>query len=366
MSLSPDTPKSKSKSIKYTRVDTESNQDNDTGNKSTSNRFLTISKSFSPRPSRTPSYSNRKNKQKSPSPSPQAHARKSIAIIPKSKTRRPSIHNLHDDRSSSIANSKLLPANNNTQNQSIIKMTRHESTSDDNNNHNHSKTPSQSEDDIEEEEDSKVELTPLPTNRRSKPNGNRNTVHRGSIYNFQANEQILKQELVQDMLERLKIALTFLLHDLSPLWNDDENEDGDGKDEEYENDISSIYAKGTLSSGNLVHNNKKDKKMKKQWSGHSNFSQYSSNNPNKTTRANFNFQKRCTEYTENDQIFGSFKKNKQRLDSLFEHKYVGQWRNMYKLWCKWLDYAQMLQSNGMINIGDLHDEIEKNQQILEV
>ena len=372
MSLSVDTPKSKSKSPKYTRIDTDShNNVNDKSKSPQSRRFLAISKSISPRPSK--SKSNKNGRKKGKSPSPQAsHARKSIALNNNvNKSHRSHSSNSTHDVNENVINdeSSLLTDNNNTSNHNdtASNITSQPDTDTD--------TQSHIEEDIEDESESETEtetksdeMTPIPItaiNSSTKRSSSNKQRHKGSIYNFQANEQILKQELVQDMLERLKIALTFLLHDNSPLWNEDEKDD-----DNYipnEDDISSIYAKGTLSTGNLIH-----KPMKKQWSGRSvhsiksNHSNHNNNN-NRTTRYNLNFQKRCTEYTMSAAADPrSFKRNHQKLNSLYDDKYIEEWRKLYKLWSKWLDYADLLQQGHTIDNTDLHTEMLQNQQILEV
>ena len=226
------------------------------------------------------------------------------------------------------------------------------------------------EDKTEDESDTDSdELTPLPMNTRSSNRTSSTQKHKGSIYNFQANEQILKQELVQDMLERLKIALTFLLHDNSPLWN--EHDEFEMKEDNNNNLVSSIYAKGTLSTGNMIHHNdiyKKKKSIKRQWSGRSinSIKSNTSSNANRTNRANLNFQKRCTEYTESIAMYGSFKRNHQKLNSLYDDKYIIEWSRIYKLWCQWLEYVDLLQQGQSIDHIDLHDELVQNQRVLEV
>ena len=62
----------------------------------------------------------------------------------------------------------------------------------------------------------------------------------------------------------------------------------------------------------------------------------------------------------------SFKRNHQKLNSLYDDKYIEEWRKLYKLWSKWLDYADLLQQGHNIDNTDLHTEMLQNQQILEV
>ena len=101
-------------------------------------------------------------------------------------------------------------------------------------------TPSgfHSDSDLSEEDD-----TPESTARLQPP-------RHGSIYNFEHNETILKQDLVEKMIERLKIGITFLLHDLSPLWNElDEIKEEDFDDDLEKLDrchLQSIYPKGNV------------------------------------------------------------------------------------------------------------------------
>eukprot|EP01084_Bolivina_argentea_P028082 52227_1 len=61
--------------------------------------------------------------------------------------------------------------------------------------------------------------------------------------NEEMSDEKLASEKPETLIERFKIALTFLLHDMSPIWNNNIN------DEYKEN--NSIYPKGNLSMKNI-------------------------------------------------------------------------------------------------------------------
>eukprot|EP01083_Nonionella_stella_P098067 275679_1 len=147
------------------------------------------------------------------------------------------------------------------------------------------------------------------------------------LYNFGANEQLLKQELIESVLEQLKIGLTFLLHDESPLWNNEMDEDDDETNMKH-----SVYAKGSLSCPSLAKND----------------SIYSVSHLSHTKSTGF--QQRCTQYTKSG-VFGGFKKNQQRLNALFDIKYTEEYKSLYMLWSQWLYYTKLKEEGGGIIAG---------------
>eukprot|EP01083_Nonionella_stella_P165658 551634_1 len=163
------------------------------------------------------------------------------------------------------------------------------------------------------------------------------------LYNFGANEQLLKQELIESLLEQLKIGLTFLLHDESPLWNNEMDEDDDETNMKH-----SVYAKGSLSTPSIAKND----------------SIYSVSHLSHTKSTGF--QQRCTQYTKSG-IIGGFKKNQQRLNALFDIKYIQEYKSLYKLWTQWVYYTKLKEDGHRIHISHLklRDQIQENHAILE-
>eukprot|EP01083_Nonionella_stella_P009324 26900_1 len=133
------------------------------------------------------------------------------------------------------------------------------------------------------------------------------------LYNFGATEQLIKQELIESLLNQLKIALTFLLHDQSSLWNNTMDENDDETDQKH-----SVY----------------------------------------TTTA---FQERCAEYSKSGAL------QRQRVDALFDTKYIKEYESLHKLWSKWIYYAKIKDDGHRIQLKDdgLRDAIQENHAILE-
>ena len=282
---------------------------------------------------------------------PGIHSRKSI---------QETCHNSHDFDISSTPNSKLL-----TMDDSHMKS-QHEqainSSDEEGDKLIYSSRDIDKKDDEEEDKEEDDDLTPL-----SEKQDNEKEI----FYNFETNEQIARQELIQDMLERLKIAITFLLHEQSPLWNDDEEDEKseDLSPSPHEQVLSSIYAKGTLSTSNLPRNDNK-KGLRKTFSSRSmksvNSSKSAPSLKSNNFRLTYTFQHVVTQYTQNAIMSGGISKIEQRLQALFNPKYIVQWKSLYKLWCQWLQYAKSLDNAQFIPKFDLHDEMEQNEQILQV
>ena len=196
---------------------------------------------------------------------------------------------------------------------------------------------------------------------------------RGSIYNFEKNETILKQDLVEKMISRLKIGITFLLHDLSPLWSQREDMKEDDNDDPLklgEYHIQSIYPKGNLSARRLPDI---DSGPFANSAGHSNGHFKSKHHLKSQTTQSLGFQKRCTQYTESEAMMKGLRKNKARLESLFEARYFNEWDALYTLWQKWVQFAEMMEKgrNQCRTVersltAELHQILRQKQSLLEV
>ena len=126
----------------------------------------------------------------------------------------------------------------------------------------------------------------------------------------------------QELIERLSIALTYLLHEKSPLWiTEDEKDD---YDYEYDEDVflSAISPKSERES---MKSNQKPKFEYK----------YS------TEKASF--QKKCLEYATNSEaMMGQLRTAEKKLNSLYDQTYHARWKSLHYFWVDWKQHAEML------------------------
>merc|ERR1712096_511846 len=108
---------------------------------------------------------------------------------------------------------------------------------------------------------------------------------------------------MMEMIDRLKIGLTFLLHSNSPLW---------------------------------------------------------------TQSDAVSFGKRLMIYAENPSMHGESRKTELRLNSLYRQSYIAQNDEMMdKVWSQWTQFAQKSAIGEAINVADLHELVLRNERILE-
>ena len=121
----------------------------------------------------------------------------------------------------------------------------------------------------------------------------------------------------QELIERLSIAITYLLHHKSPLWTNEENDDI-----EYEDDLLLLTPRTKQSK----------------------------------TKQNKSFQQKCMEYTVNDSLMGNLKTAQKKLNNLYTASYRSKWKSLHHFWKEWSENATILKQKYEENEEEKENE----------
>merc|ERR1712039_148931 len=116
--------------------------------------------------------------------------------------------------------------------------------------------------------------------------------------NYDDNE-FVNMPYEKELIERLSIALTYLLHHKSPLWHKDKDHI------EYEEDILLLTPR-TRQTKKAQHKS---------------------------------FQQKCMEYTVNGNLMGNLKTAQKKLNTLYDPSYRSKWKSLHHFWKEWTERA---------------------------
>eukprot|EP01083_Nonionella_stella_P239003 837014_1 len=115
----------------------------------------------------------------------------------------------------------------------------------------------------------------------------------------------------EEVMERLSIALTYLLHDESPLWTNDDRDD-----DEYADDLMSML----VAPKHRKHTDEVEDEPE--------------------YKPPPSFQQKCTEYTANGNIISQLNSAKRKLNKLYHSSYRAKWKSLHSFWVKWTQFAE--------------------------
>ena len=132
----------------------------------------------------------------------------------------------------------------------------------------------------------------------------------------------------EELIERLSIALTYLLHEKSPLWMNDDDDD------EFDEDLLLVSPKTEK---------EKNKNPKFNYTASS---------------EKISFQKKCMEYAQNaSSMMGQLRTAEKKLNALYDNSYPARWKSLHYFWVDWKQNAeQLLREYELKKNGDLPNE----------